>query len=517
MPTLIYEDFEPFLRAAFDAYVASLQTAPLPAEPPAAQLVATLDLQGTTSGEWSRGFSTMTSRLNFPDNAANRSALLPGRVLRFGDGTEREITKASPAYNRIYVDYAGTRLPPIEGLVEVFETATPGKPEAPAAIEPAQPEVVERLPLIGLNFAGLGNNPSVDANFTASAPTNYRTIAPVFSKTAQPDYVQMYSGHLSGEPWLARIPFAGERIAVLDGKGGFTLRARYVAEIRAVIARIAQNGGQVLLDMHNYCRWYIPVPAVVSGRASGTFNGKAHLWTAIGSAECPVSYELLGKIWAAIAREFKHDAGVWGWGLMNEPHNNSGQDLKGFNVENAWKTSVQGLINAVREVDLSHWITVAGLGYSSAKQWPTISDWTRLLTDPVDKLIFEAHQYADKGGAGGGAWKKDAAGNVMETEIDAAARVADWDPFLNWLNKYRLRGLAGEFGGPGGTPSTDEYFRLLWDKLEAAGVPGCQWLAGPGDSDTDGNGMDRNDGTLKPNAAELMRRIGRSVRRYGNL
>ena len=100
--------------------------------------------------------------------------------------------------------------------------------------------------------------------------------------------------------------------------------------------------------------------------------------------------------------------------------------------------------------------------------------------------------------------------------IDAAARAADWDPFLNWLKAYGLRGLAGEFGGPGGTPSTDEYFRLLWDKLEAAGVPGCQWLAGPGDSDTDGNGMDRNDGTLKPNATELMRRIGRSVRRYGN-
>lgn len=503
----------PTLRAAINAVLGD-------ASPPVSQpaLLARLDIQGSTSGEWVKGYSTNRNLINFAGTAPNREFLRAGRTIKTSAGEERQITKVDSAYGRLLVGYSGSLLKPVDGLVEIYEDPSAVKPDAPEVeVEtpaPANPTPTAKLPLIGLNFAGLGNNPSVDANFTAEAPTHYRTVWPVYKKTAQPDYVGVYSGHLKGEPWLARIPFAGERLVILDGKGSFTLRESYIAEIRGVVRRVAENGGTCLLDMHNYCRWYIPAAAVDSKRDTGTFNGKAHLWSAIGSSECPVSYELLARIWAAIAREFKDEPGIFGWGLMNEPHNRS-KDLPGFNVENAWLTNLPLLIKAVREVDMAHWITVAGLSYSSAKQWPKVSDSLRFLVDPADKLIFEAHQYADKGGGGGGAWERDANGNVIETSIDAQARANDWDPFLGWLQKYGLRGLAGEFGGPGGTPSLDLYFKLLWDKLEAAGVPGCQWLAGPGDSDGDGNGMDRNDGTLKANARELIARIGRYTSKYG--
>ena len=81
------------------------------------------------------------------------------------------------------------------------------------------------FPLIGFNAAGLGNNPYVDAIATARLDTHYFTVAP---RGHQPDYIKSYAGSLGGKPFAVRLPFAGERIAILDGAGGFTLRQSYV-------------------------------------------------------------------------------------------------------------------------------------------------------------------------------------------------------------------------------------------------------------------------------------------------
>ena len=43
----------------------------------------------------------------------------------------------------------------------------------------------------------------------------------------------------------------------------------------------------------------------------------------------------------------------------------------------------------------------------------------------------------------------------------------------------------------------------------------CQWLAGPGDADNYANGMNKKDGTLKPNANALFDRLGNTVEAYG--
>lgn len=524
MPKLKYDDFEPFARAAFDGYVASLEAESEPVEAePAATPVATVTVQGTSNGEWKNGFSTQRAMLIFADNAANKAALLVGRILQFADGTQRTITSSSASFNVIYVGYSGDKLTPIAGQIGVYEA---GKLEAPTETvsAPSEPAVVEtpaalELPLIGVNFAGLGNNPSVDAVATASAPTNYRTIVPVYSKTTQPDYIEMYrpKGEMAGKPWLARIPFAGERIAVLDGKGGFTLRETYVAEILAVIRALAAANCSVLLDMHNYCRWYIPVGSAVVGRSMGNYNGNLSLWSAIGHPECPVSYELLGQIWAAIAERFMGEPNIFAWGLMNEPHNQAGKDPVGYDIDKTWKeTGAQLLINAIRKVDMVNAISVCGGFYGQAKTWLSTSAGLENLVDPADNFFVEAHQYPDNKGGGGGQWTRDkVTGVLVEESVDAAARAADWDPFLNWLKQHKKRGIAGEFGGPGDLPGMQDYFCLLYDKFESAGVPSFQWLAGPGDSDTYPNGMDRNNGALKPNADEFVKRVGRTVASYG--
>ncbi|OLU12863.1 MULTISPECIES: glycoside hydrolase family 5 protein [unclassified Pseudomonas] len=363
-----------------------------------------------------------------------------------------------------------------------------------------------QFPLIGFNAAGLGNNPYVDCIGTAELDTHYFTVAP---RGHQPDYIKSYAGKLDGKPFAARLPFSGERAVILDGAGGFTLRKSYIEEIRQAIRHIHSWGGYSLLDMHNYCRWYIRASGPVSGRTVQRWGGGFALWTAIGAPDCPVNYTLLARIWAAIARAFRDEPGLLGYGLMNEPHNMGSVPDGGVNVERLWSNNVQRLITAVREVDTRHFITVAGNAFSSALEWPRRSDMLKSLSDPVGRLLYEAHQYPDKGGQGGGKWTQ------ANEAIDYRERVADWQPFVDWLKANGKRGIAGEFGGPDHVPGMRDYFTALHKLFDAHHMLRFQWLAGPGDADNAPNGMDRNDGTLKPNTRSLMARIGNTTATYG--
>lgn len=92
--------------------------------------------------------------------------------------------------------------------------------------------------------------------------------------------------------------------------------------------------------------------------------------------------------------------------------------------------------------------------------------------------------------------------------------------------------LAGEYGAPitaekwtansGGTfeysytvQGAAEYLEQINAMFDSRRVPRTQWLAGPGDADNYANGMDNNDGTLKPNANALFDRLGNTVEAYG--
>lgn len=362
------------------------------------------------------------------------------------------------------------------------------------------------FPLIGFNAAGLGNNPYVDAITTARLDTHYRTIAP---RGHQPDYLASYAGDLQGKPFAVRLPFAGERIAILDGAGGFTLRQGYIEEIRKAVRHVHSWGGFCLLDMHNYCRWYVPASGPVSGRTVQAWGGGYALWTSIGAPDCPVDYPLLARIWAAIASEFEDEAGLFGYGLMNEPHNTGDEADGGVDVEDLWSANVQSLITAVRAVDSRHFISVAGNAFSSAKHWLSRSDMLKALADPAGRLLYEAHQYPDKEGDGGGKWTQ------ASESVNYRERVADWYPFIDWLKANGKQGIAGEFGGPDHVSGMRKYFTELHKYFDANHVLRFQWLAGPGDSDDSPNGMDRNDGTLKANTRSLMARIGNTTSAYG--
>lgn len=451
MPALTYDDFEPFLRAAFDAYVASVEVDPGPTEPPAEQLVATLDMQGTTSGEWSRGFSTMTSRLNFSDNAANRSALLPGRVLRFGDGTEREITKASPAYNRIYVEYAGTRLPPIEGLVQVFEATALGKPDAPAeVIEPAPSEaVVAPLPtgwnLIGVNVCGGdfgGSNNVYNRGWTYP----------------NADFKKLVTQGIT----FGRLPFKRHR--VIDAKGAWVQivdsngKTHWGIDLLESCLAAAQSAGfSLTLDPHDY-------------------------YTVDGRESTADEFQQLHEVLAT--RIGSHPA-IVGWELQNEPKGTLGRFGK----------AVQPVVTMLNELIPGKPIIIPGDSYQSATRW--VKENPGYPVQGRD-LWYAVHVYFDRDGSG--SWSpRDQTVAVDQGEKMMAGVVA-------WAKEHGVHLIIGEHGGPDDNPAYMAAFERFVGWCVANGVPLQYWGAGSWWPRTDHNALQYSGG-FKPQLDTLKKFI----------
>lgn len=407
---------------------------------------------------------------------------------------------------------ASLPVPPVEEPEEPTEPAPEPEPEP-------EPEPVESAPLAGVNFAGLGNNPDVDASYTPKLGTHYRSI---LDKPAV-DYIGMYKPQAG--KWVARIPYAAERLFAVSGNS-FVFKEGYLAELKAVVSALNAAGATVLLDMHNYCRWWIKTPSTPiswAQRQQKTVNGATSdsQWIPIGHNLCPVDYPMLARMYGQIAQQFQQFDVMYG--LMNEPHGRGAAD-GGFDVQGQWVANVQQLIDAVRSVDTEHWITVAGNAYSSAKNWRAVSDGLRNVVG--EKIMFEAHQYPDENGNGGGSWKK----GIVHS-IDPAARVADFYDYRDWLLEVGRPGMIGEYGTPvtyekwtansGGTfeytytvQGATEYLQLMGDFSTENAMLCCQWLAGPGDADNYANGMDTEAG-LKPNALATVARIGSMAPQFG--
>jgi len=399
----------------------------------------------------------------------------------------------------------------------------PEQPEEPTDPEPEpepEPEPQLLVPMAGVNFAGLGNNPDVDSAYVAKLGTHYRSILDKPSV----DYISMYKPQAG--KWLARVPYAAERLFAVSGNS-FVFKEGYLAELKAVVSALNAAGATVVLDMHNYCRWWVKTPSTPiswAQRQVRTVNGAVSdsQWIPIGHNLCPVDYPMLARMYRQIAQQFKQFDVIYG--LMNEPHGRGEKD-GGFAVEATWMNSVQSLIDAVREIDTEHWVTVGGCGYSTAKHWRSVSDPLKNVTG--EKIMFEAHQYPDVQGNGGGSWRT----SVVHT-IDPVARANDWKDFILWCAEVGRPGYAGEYGCPinyekwtqdnfQGTKEYDyvvqggaeflEQLNMLFDLYRIART---QWLAGPGDSDKYANGMDTEAG-LKPNALATVARIGVMAPAFG--
>ncbi|WP_082893441.1 glycoside hydrolase family 5 protein [Rufibacter ruber] len=245
---------------------------------------------------------------------------------------------------------------------------------------------------------------------------------------------------------LVRFSFVWERIQKsLNGpldNFELTQMKRFVDEARA-------RGMWVLLDFHNYGRRVI--------------NGNEVI---LGASGLPVA--TVTDVWRKLALVFKDYDNIWGYGIMNEPHD--------MLPTHPWFEIAQDLIEEIRDVDTHTPIVVGGDRWSSGYHWPSYSDNLKNLYDPSNKLIFEAHQYFDANFSGLYANSYDADQVTPTTGVDRIA------PFVNWLKQNNLKGFVGEYSIPDDAADLSRW-RVTLDNMlaymKANGVNGTYWAAGP--------------------------------------
>ena len=486
------------------------------------------DVEGFTSSindftddkYWDRGvWRGDKAGISIANSDENRKRFVEGVPVKLATGEIRLVTWAQEVGQNISLFLEGTTLDASKvGAPNKITVATDEEPQpAPKPTEPAPTPtptpgptpippvsgVDAQLPAFGLNFGGVGNNPWLAA---INGPDGVR--GDTHYSITKEAHIACYAKNLNGKPWIARLPIAGE---YLISKDGDKLNQRYVNDILMVMDRIHKYGGKVLLDMHNYYRWWKKVPSSVAGRDMKVHNdhlakGSA-VWTVINEPDCPVTNKGFAQLWVDILTGpiGKHPA-MFMAGLVNEPHNRGSDKV---DINSKWPVCAQLCVNEIRKVNKTIWITVAGNFYSSAKLWTSVSKDLHKITDPQDKLIFEAHQYMDKQGNGGGTWAS------HSDPVAADQGTKDWAGFINWCIEKNVRGMCGEVGGPATAGQYLTAVRRLCDLMASHRMPVVFWMGGTGQNDSYANGMNTSAGVLKPNAAPLMERIGRTFPSYG--
>lgn len=276
--------------------------------------------------------------------------------------------------------------------------------------------------LVGLNLSGAGFAPQVLPGVNG---TNY-----IFPSAA---HFQQWKARGVN---FVRFPIIWERLQpTLNG----SLDSTYAALIDQTFAYAAKYGLKVVLDLHNYMRY--------RGNIIGTSS---------------VPYSAYQNIMTRIATRWRGQSALYGYDIMNEPH-----DALAY-----WPTAAQYGINGVRSIDNTRPIFIEGNGWASSYYWPRYNDSLLALTDPANKLIFEAHTYFDADG--GGAYA------TTVTSVDPQVGVDRVKPFVDWLRKNNRKGYIGEVGVP---DTNSGYYTALANMLaylKTHCIPTTYWAAGPG-------------------------------------
>ncbi|MFT2008287.1 cellulase family glycosylhydrolase [Pontibacter sp. 13R65] len=242
---------------------------------------------------------------------------------------------------------------------------------------------------------------------------------------------------------LVRMPFKWERI---QPELGGALDPAELARIRAFIKAARERNMWILLDMHNYGRKVV--------------NGVEYI---IGDPA--LSITSVADVWEKLAQEFKADENIWGYGIMNEPHD--------MLASTPWVTIAQAIINKIRETDSETTIVVGGDSWSSPVRWPAASDNLKNLVDPSDNLIFEAHVYFDDDASG----KYDQA--YDGEQANPTIGITRSAPFVKWLRDNGLKGFMGEYGVPDDDPRWLVALDNMLEYLRNNCINGTYWSAGP--------------------------------------
>jgi endoglucanase len=243
---------------------------------------------------------------------------------------------------------------------------------------------------------------------------------------------------------VVRVPFRWERLQrTLNGP----LDPTEMARIDTIMGDARSRGMVVLLDCHNFGRY----------KVDGTNE------QVLGTSQVPNA--AFADLWRKIADRYKNESAVYGYGLMNEPHD-MGDDKR-------WPTAAQMTVDEIRKVDTAHTILVAGDHWSGAHSWRNTSNENLDIQDPANRLVYEAHQYFDNDHSGIYDQSYDGEGANPGVGVDRVR------PFVEWLRAKGKKGFVGEFGVPGNDPRWNTALDNFLSYLKANNVGGTYWAGGP--------------------------------------
>ena len=251
------------------------------------------------------------------------------------------------------------------------------------------PTFAQPLPFTGVNLAG--------GEFGSPKPSNTGLYGKnfIYPSTAEMEYFAVKGVN------VFRFPF---QWPVLQPEAKKPLNPVERARFQKVVTEMTDKGLVVLLDPHDYARYYDKV---------------------VGSADVPS--DVLADFWGQMAAQFKDNPRVW-FGLMNEPH-----DMP----TDQWRDAANAAIAAIRKAGAKNLILVPGNGWTSASGWADNHNDTAMLKihDPANHYIFEVHTYLDADSSG-----------TKPVIVSPTIGVERLRQFTLWCRKNHQRAFLGEFG-----------------------------------------------------------------------
>uniref|UniRef100_L2G655 cellulase n=1 Tax=Colletotrichum fructicola (strain Nara gc5) TaxID=1213859 RepID=L2G655_COLFN len=227
------------------------------------------------------------------------------------------------------------------------------------------------------------------------------------------------------------------KVDTLISQGYNTFRLNFLME------RLAPNGltgsfdadylAGVVLDPHNY----------------GRFNNNIITDTA--------AFKTFFTNWATLFKS--NDKVIFD---TNNEYNSMDQDL-------VLKLN-QAAIDGIRASGATNYIWVEGNSWTGAHSWVSTNDNMKALTDPLNKIAYEMHQYLDSDSSG-----------TSETCVSATIGVERVKDATEWLRSNGKVGVLGEFAG-GANDVCKEAVTGLLDYLQQNSdvwIGATTWAAGP--------------------------------------
>jgi endoglucanase len=275
--------------------------------------------------------------------------------------------------------------------------------------------------LLGVNLSG------AESGNPVTGVMNYNYVYPT---TSEIDYFASLGLN------TIRIPVAWQRLQpTQDGP----LNTTQLAQLANLVTYAASKGITVDIDLHNYGAGY---------------------GADVGTAQTPNSS--FANFWSQMAAYFKNAPNVI-FGLMNEPNSQSTA---------SWAVSAQDAVNAIRATGATQEILVSGSDWDTASSWISSGNAATVgeITDPLNNVVFEVHQYFDPGSTG-------TSTAVVSPNIGPTSLAA----ITQWAEANGKKLFLGEFGG-GSDPASLTAIGNTVNYLNAnANVwqGGTYWAGGP--------------------------------------